>query len=168
MAGSSAAIAKKRIAERDRVFPDAATRVWSRKEAKGFTTVPRSMPLLCAIMDAHSKGNPLGAVYLDLWFKAFDEMYLIVESPQERAYFAGFGGQRAVTTWTVRMRKLIALGFIEAQSGTRGEFHHVLLVNPDLVVAKLEMAARANKRTEPALLALLDAYHQRQREVGAE
>ena len=166
MTGGALVIGRKREAERNLVFPGAGDRVWNRKGAtKGFTTVPRSMPLLCAIMDALNKGSPVSSVYVDLWFKVYDEMYLIIESPEERSYFSGFSGQRAVTTWTTRMRLLAQTGFIEVQRGTRGEFHHVLLVNPILAVAAIE---KDRKRAGVVGHELLAAYHQRQREVGAE
>lgn len=167
---SATAIGQRRIEERDRVFPNAAKQVWNRKNriTKGFTTVPRVMPLIGAIMDALSKGAPLSAVYADLWYKVYDEMYLTIESPPERAFFAGFGGQRAVTTWTMRMRKLAELGFIATKPGTRGEFHHVLIINPDLVLADLEKKARAKRSGDEDLIHLFDVYHQRRREVGAE
>lgn len=167
---SAVAIALRRVEERDRVFPHAAKQVWNRKNRanKGFTTVPRVMPIICAIMDALCKGAPPSAVYADLWYKVYDEMYLTVESPQERAFFSGFGGQRAVTTWSMRMRKLAELGFIETKPGTRGEFHHVLIRNPELTIAALEKKYRPKRAPEDELIRLFDVYHQRRREVGAE
>lgn len=170
MSSAATAITKRREEERDRIFPKAAARIWNRKDRrnKGFTTVPRVMPLICAIMDAHSKGSPLSAVYTDLWYKVFDEMYLVIESPHERAFFAGFGGQRAVTTWTIRMRKLAELGLIETKEGSRGEFHHVLIRNPDEAIAALEAKAKAKRAGDKDLHQLFEVYHQRRREVGAE
>jgi hypothetical protein len=165
MSGGSIAITKRKQADRDRVFKKAEGRVWDRRSEKGFTTMPRAIPLVCAIIDALSKGQPLSSVYLDLWFKVYDEMYLIIESPTERAFYAGFGGQRAETTWTTRMRKLAELGFIEVAPGTRGEFHHVLVVNPYLAIDKIEKTPAKVKLIGTQLL---DAYHQRLREVGAK
>lgn len=165
MASGSVAIGKKKEVERNLIFPDAPTKVWSRKTSKGFTTLPRAMPLLGLIMDRLTKGSPVSAVYTDLWYKSFDEMYLNIESPQERAYYSGFGGQRAETTWTTRMRLLAGLGFIEVKSGTRGEFHHVLIVNPYLAVRAIEADKTQSRIVGPDLW---EAYHLRLREVGAE
>lgn len=166
MSIGNAAISKKKEEERDSTFPDAANRVWSRKgTTKGFTTVPRALPLIGMIMDALSNRMPLSSTYFDLWFKSFDEMYLIIDSPFERAMFSGFSGPRAETTWTTRMRLLVKLGFIEVCRGTRGEFHHVLLINPYIAVAAIEKDAAQARVVGKDLFA---AYHARLREVGAE
>ena len=165
MSSGNVAISKKKEEERNSTFPDAANRVWSRRSTKGFTTVPRALPLIGQIMDALSNRMPLSPTYFDLWFKSFDEMYLIIDSPHERATFSGFGGDRRETTWTTRMRLLVKHGFIEACAGTRGEFHHVLIVNPYIAVAAIEIDAERASQVGKELLA---AYHARLREVGAE
>lgn len=163
MSSSSKAIAIRRTEERDRAFPGAEELVWSRHGEKGFTTVPRLFPLIQLIQDALSVGAPVSRVYADLFFKAFDEHYIIIESPVERALFSGFSGPRAVTTWTHRMRHLVDLGFLKVKAGTKGEFHHTLIVNPYHAVAAIEADATKRRLVEADLW---EAYRQRRQEVG--
>ena len=113
------------------------SRLWSRLENVGFTTIPRTMPLIMQIMDILSLRKPVSSTYLDLWCLVFDESFLQITNPSERAHFAGFSGTRAAYTWGQRMRQLMALGFIDCKSGASGPFHFVLIVNPHLIIQEL-------------------------------
>lgn len=109
--------------------------LWLRKKNDGFTTIPRTLPIIHKIIDRLSgKGFPLSSTYLTLWCHVFDEAYIEIRNPKELAFESGFGGARAETTWLVRMRKLKELGFIDAKAGYSGEFHYVLLLNPLLII----------------------------------
>jgi hypothetical protein len=111
--------------------------LWDRKRCHGFTTTPRTLPILMNIIDSQSKNQPAGRTYFGLWARSYDEAIVIVENPMSLAAEAGFGGERAVTTWKQRMKTLSDLGFIDAHPGTTGEFHYVLIYNPHKVVWKL-------------------------------
>lgn len=109
--------------------------LWLRKKNDGFTTIPRTFPLISRIMDKLSgKGFPLSSTYLTLWCHVFDEAYVEVRNPKEFAFESGFGGARAESTWVTRMRRLEELGFISSKAGSSGEFHYVLIFNPLLVI----------------------------------
>ena len=111
--------------------------LWHRKSNDGYSTIPRTLPLAMQAIDAQSKGQPAGHTLLCLWIRAPDYPFLTIEAPATFAAEAGFGGERAVDTWRRRMRTLLDLGFIEAKKGPTGEFHYVLLLNPNVGIEKL-------------------------------
>ena len=130
-------MSQKRLMIREKLWPNLdESQLWNRKKQKGFTTIPRTMPLLFQIMDGLSNGKPVSSVYLDLWCRAYDESFVSLSKHQEMAFSAGYTGQRAVTTWRDRMRRLRDLGFIAVESGSSGEFSYALLWNPHLIVEK--------------------------------
>ena len=94
------------------------------------------MPLILRIMDALSKGKPVGPVYLDLWCRAFDECFVVLNKSTEMAFGSGFAGQRAEQTWLSRMKILSSLGFIDTQPGPSGPVSYALLLNPYKVILK--------------------------------
>ena len=112
--------------------------LWNRKLVKGFTTIPRTMPLVMNIIDALTKNKPAGLVYFVLWCRTFDESLLVIDNPMTLAFEAGFSGERALNTWKDRMRSLVDLGFIAAKEGPTGPHHYVLLYNPHKVVWNLK------------------------------
>jgi|SRR6185437_7341248 len=112
--------------------------LWHRKKHAGYTSIPRTMPILMNIIDALSKNQPAGRTYFVLWSRTYDESLLIIDNPMTLAWEAGFSGERALSTWKQRMRTLESLGFILAKDGAAGAFHYVLLLNPHQVVWKLK------------------------------
>jgi len=127
---------QRRLDVRKALWPDISDDdLWLRKKNDGFTTIPRTMPLIHKIMDRLSgKGFPVSTTYFTLWCHVFDEAYVEVRNPKELAFESGFGGGRAETTWVSRMKRLKELGFIDSKAGSSGEFHYVLLINPLLVI----------------------------------
>lgn len=116
-------------------FPDVPdTLLWRRKSNDGFTTVPRPLPIAMQAIDATSKGAPAGHSLFCLWARAPDNPMVIVENPATFAAETGFAGERAVDTWRKRMRRLRELGFIRTKPGPSGEFHFILLLNPNVAV----------------------------------
>lgn len=119
---------------------------WNRHEHNGWATIPRTMPHICRILDNLSgSGSPLSQTYLALWFRVHDEGFVEVKDKESLAYESGFTGQRAVTTWTGRMRKLKEFGFIDSKKGTSGEFQYVLISNPLSVVKGIYESAEKGK-----------------------
>lgn len=110
------------------------TLVWRRKSNDGFTTVPRTLPIVMQAIDDTSKGAPAGHSLFCLWSRAPDNPLVIVENPATFAAEAGFTGERLVDTWRKRMKKLRDLGFILTKRGPSGEFHFILLLNPNIAV----------------------------------
>jgi len=157
-------MSEKTMELRDQLWPKInPDLLWNRKERDGFTTMPRPMPHILRIIDSlGGKGEPVSRVYLSLWFRVFDPMLVTIQNEKEMAFEAGFSGQRAVTMWHSRMRSLVKTGFIEAKPGPSGEFNHVLIFNPYLVIKKLE---KAKKIADPLLY---NALFARAQEVGAD
>jgi hypothetical protein len=120
-------------------WPDVPeSQLWNRSKCHGYTTIPRTLPLVMNVIDTLSKNKPAGRAYFGLWCRTYDESVVIVENPMSMAFEAGFSGERAVTTWRQRMETLRELGFIDAKPGSSGEFHFVLLYNPHWVIWKLK------------------------------
>jgi hypothetical protein len=118
-------------------------RLWNRSKCHGYTTIPRTLPLVMNMIDALSKNKPAGRTYFGLWCRTYDESVVIIENPMSMAFEAGFSGERAVTTWRQRMEALRQLGFIDAKPGSSGDFHFVLLFNPHWVVWQLKPRLQA-------------------------
>jgi hypothetical protein len=157
-------IAEKQLSLRATLWPNlAADDVWSRKKGDaynpGFTTIPKTLPLILTIIDALSpKGNPASAVYFDLWCRIFDEGFVTMAGKHgEMAFSSGYAGQRAVQTWARRMDVLDDLGFILIKPGPNSPKGYALVVNPYKVLKLLRtkrriideywfaLAARANE-----------------------
>lgn len=115
-------LAQKRKKMRDDLWADEINllNLWNRTEHDGYTTIPRTMPQIFRIMDLWAgKGKPVSATYFTLWCNVHDESYLEIKDKDRFAFESGFSGERAVTTWTTRMRILAELGFISAKKGHR-------------------------------------------------
>lgn len=120
---------------RDQLWPTLDEKqLWQRRVAKGFTTVPRTLPLMLRIMNEMSPGKPLDSTYLDLWSCSHEECFVVIKDQTERAFHAGFSGQRSASTWRERIRKLCELRFIDLKSGPCGPVSYVLIWNPYHVI----------------------------------
>ncbi len=140
-------------------FP--AALLWRRKVNDGYTTVPRTLPIAMQAIDIETKGRPAGHTLFCLWARTPDNPLLVIENPTTFASEAGFSGERAVDTWRKRMKQLAVLNFIQCQSGPSGDFHYVLLLNPNVAVE----AMRKEKKISAALYA---RFIDRVSEVGAQ
>jgi hypothetical protein len=144
---------------RDVCWPGLSEKLlWNRKRHKGFTSIPRTLPNLINIIDSLTKNKPAGQTYLVLWARSYDEAMLTIDNPATLAAEAGFTGERAVSTWTQRMRALQELGFINAVEGPAGGFHYVLLLNPHQVVWSLKPTIQTS---------LFRQLHERALAIGA-
>ena len=95
---------------------------------------PEPFRLPCRRLDVQSKGQPAGHVLFCLWARSPDHPLVTIENPATFASEAGFLGERAIDTWRRRMKKLRELGFIITKPGASGEFHYILLVNPNAIL----------------------------------
>ena len=72
---------EKAKALRDSCWPDLDDeKLWNRKLVKGFTTIPRTMPLIMNIIDSLTKNKPAGMVFFVLWCRTFDESLLAIDT----------------------------------------------------------------------------------------
>lgn len=128
-------ITKKQLQLRNKLWPDLNEQhLWLRLEKDGFTTIPRTLPIIGVIMDRLSKNKPVSMVYFELWCRAYDECFVTLSKHQEYSMHSGFTGQRAVNTWRERIRILAQLGFIDVKPGPSGEISYALIYNPYRVI----------------------------------
>ncbi len=111
--------------------------LWQRKKTKGFATIPRTLPITMEAVDHLSKGQPAGHTLFCLWARAPDGPMVIIENPATFAAEAGFTGARAIDTWRRRMKVLRDHQFLIPKKGPSGDFHYVLLLNPNVAVEYL-------------------------------
>ena len=131
-------IADKTVALRAKFWPELTEdELWQRNKYDGFTSIPRTMPIILNIIDALTKAQPASSTYFALWCRAFDEMYVSLQDSEELAFHSGFNGQRAVRSWQGRMKALSDLGFIKTASGPRGSLSHAAIPNPHFVIRRL-------------------------------
>lgn len=112
--------------------------LWRRKSNDGYTTLPRTLPIVMQAIDAQSKGQPAGHTLFCLWARSPDHPLVIIENPATFAFEAGFDGNRAVDTWRRRMKRLVELNFIVNKKGPSGDFHYVLLMNPNAAMEQMK------------------------------
>lgn len=121
--------------QKDLHFPDVDEGwLWHRSRNDGYTTLPRTLPIIMEAVDALSKGTPAGHTLFTLWCRAPDHALVTIENPAIFAAEAGFSGERTVDTWRRRMKILVDLGFILTKPGAAGDYHYVLLRNPNFVL----------------------------------
>lgn len=130
----ASAIAKKQLAIRDLHWPTAQPYLWDRKAHKGFTTIPKTMPMILKIMDEMTKGAPVYSTYLNLWCNTWDNSFVTLNKNGEMANASGFGGQRGEHTWASRVKKLQELHFIDVKAGKGGPMGNAIIWNPHLVI----------------------------------
>src|SRR4051794_4680102 len=95
-------IAQRQPELRQRLWPNITdSYIWRRQHHHGFTTIPRTIPLILSIMDDLA-GTPVSMAYLELWGRAFDEGFVTLSKPREIAFHAGFDGQRGERTWRAK------------------------------------------------------------------
>jgi hypothetical protein len=111
--------------------------IWHRKTNDGFITLPRTLPIVMQAVDVQSKGQPAGHTLFCLWARSPDHPVVTIENPATFASEAGFVGERAVDTWRRRMKRLRELGLIQTKLGPSGDFHYVLLVNPNAAMEEM-------------------------------
>lgn len=124
-------------------FPDVpAPWLWRRKTNDGFTTVPRTLPIVMQAVDDQNKGQPPGHTLFCLWARSPDNPLVTIENPATFASEAGFEGERAVYTWRRRMKALREAKMIATKPGPSGEFHYVLLLNPNVAVEYMRQSGK--------------------------
>jgi len=128
------AISKKQLAVRDLHWPHADGWLWDRRAHKGFTTIPKTFPVILKIMDEMTKGAPVSSTFLTLWCHTWDNSFVALSKQAEMANAAGFGGQRGEHTWVTRVRKLCDLKFIDVKAGKSGPLSNAIIWNPHLVI----------------------------------
>lgn len=156
MAARNSKIAKKTLALRQKLFPDLnPADLWDRKKSAGFTTIPRTLPIVMNIIDDLTSGKPASKTYFALWTRSYDEMLVTLNNVEDLAFQSGFTGQRAARTWKERMEALNHWGFIKVVAGARGSLSNAVIMNPHFVIRRLK-AQNIPEITEAAYLSLVE------------
>lgn len=147
-------IQKQKLGQRSRIWPDLdERRLWSYQNSNGWLNMPRSLPLILRIMDMLStKGKPVSQTYLDLWCRTFEDSFVIVSDPRAMAFYSGFTGERAESSWRARMKLLKELGFIDIKTGASGPINYVLIYNPYHVIKRHYESGKVSETAYNALV----------------
>lgn len=156
------------IAMRKHLWPDVTDeQLWilDDKRKKGFSSIPRVMPILMnmigdASKQVSAKSVPAGRSYLVLWCRVFGEGIVKIENEMVAASEAGYTGERSISTWREHIRVLKELGFIDYRAGAAGPMQFVLLLNPYQIAKVLRGKKWIQEQQYTALL-------QRAMEIGA-
>jgi len=129
---------ERRVALRDSLWPGAKSRVWKRTEEDGFSTIPRTLPLIGTLIRVLTKDLDASRAYFDLWGRVFDEGLVDVLDEEEFAASCGYPTSgRNVRTWRERIEALVALGLVEVKPKGTKKFGYILLIHPHDAVQRL-------------------------------
>jgi hypothetical protein len=156
-------VAIRRQGLRDQLWPGETDKLWHRSTEDGYSTVPRTLPLVMTLIDElKDKGRDISRVYFDLWCRQFDDCFVEVTDEESFAYSSGFTTTgRNVRSWRERIDVLRELGFISVQPNGSRKYGYILLHHPHRVV--LELKAK-NKISD----AWWGAFSKRASEIGTE
>lgn len=136
--GPATAAIRRREKLREQIFPHVSDdQIWNRATFVGFTTIPRTMPIIMRIIDSLDI-KKASRVYLDLWSRAFDDFFIDVKDENDFAYASGYSGQRAVRSWRERVMILAEHGFIQINANSYGRIRYIVVLEPHAIVQKLD------------------------------
>ena len=147
---------------RDQLWPGEADRLWHRRTEQGFSTIPRTLPLVMTLIDdLKGKGKDTSRVYLDLWCRQMDDSFVEVTDEDAFAYSCGYSTPgRNVRTWRERIDILRDMGFIGVRPNGSRRYGYILLYHPHKVVAEVQKSGKVS-------LEWWGAFAKRATEVGA-
>ena len=156
-------VAIRRQSLRDQLWPDEADKLWHRSTEDGYSTVPRTLPLVMTLIDElKDKGRDISRVYFDLWCRQIDDSFVNVSDEESFAYSSGFTTTgRNVRSWRERIEVLRELGFISVRPNGSRKYGYILLHHPHRVILEL----KAKKKIGDAWSG---AFSKRASEIGAE
>jgi hypothetical protein len=151
-----------RDAQRERLWPKSADKVWRGHHEKGYFCGPRNLPLILHLIREKGVCGSFDAarVYVELLARDMGEGFVEIMDEDEHAYCAGYVGSRAVRTWRERVLALEKAGFIRVFPKANRKIGYVVIMHPRLVV--LEMR-RQRKVTD----VWWRMYQDRQERIGA-
>lgn len=135
---------RRRLALRDRLWPDAASFIYYRKDEAGFITIPRTLPMIGTLIKYLSDKHDPSRVYFELWARQRDDGLVVIDDPDELATAAGFyrGETRRRRSLREALDRLVELGFLRiAGKGVR-KHAFVLILHPHDVIQRIHHADR--------------------------
>jgi len=131
--------AQQRLDLREQLWPGESKNLWHRSTEDGYSTVPRTLPLVMTLIDQlKDKGKDAARVYLDLWCRQMDDSLVVVSDEASMAYSSGYvTPTRNIRSWRERIDLLRGLGFVSVQPKGSREYGYILLHHPHRVVQDL-------------------------------
>lgn len=165
-------VAKRREEIRQQHF--GAEDLWTGEGEKGWFSVPRSLPLVLALLSSKeiSRKHDPSSVYLELLSRQRGEGVIEMAHEEEHAFAAGYAGTRAVRTWQERMRILEESGFIKTLQVGNQRYKYVAIVHPTIAVQRLREQKKVDDNWWNAYLASKreskePTFEQRQKKIAA-
>ena len=127
-------------------------------ERGGFAQVPRTLSLFSeviikqAVKKKTGVSSAAGATYNVLWLHTKGQGIAKIDNEEDAALEAGYGGERAQSTFRKHMRTLKELGFVDYIEEARGRVKWVLMLNPYLVLKDLFAQGLVDKRHYAAMI----------------
>jgi hypothetical protein len=126
-------VIRRRRARRDQHWVEANDVVFTTATG-GWAQMPRTVPLMSALIDELGGRNKAGRLYITLWAYEMGDGFVEVPDPAQLALESGYITNRAERTFNERIAILRELGFVRtARLGLR-EHGFVLLLDPHPVV----------------------------------
>jgi hypothetical protein len=146
-------VAKRR--EEIRVQHFAKEDLWTGEGEKGWFSVPRTLPLVLALLSSKgiSKKHDPSSVYLELLSRQRGEGVIEMGHETEHAFASGYVGSRAVRTWLERMKILEDNGFIRTLQVGNQRYKYVAIVHPTIAVQQLRNKKKVDENWWNAYLA---------------
>jgi hypothetical protein len=156
-----------RIKLRNSVFGKPANDdIFDSKSAKGWRPVPRTFPLILALIHRLApKGKADGAarVYFELFMRDMGEGFVELTDEDAHAFASGYADSRSgVRSWRDCINVIVNLGFIKIQPNGMRSLGYALLLDPDKVVEGL-----LKKQSPNIPRGWLNTYQQRKVQTGA-
>ncbi len=146
-------VAKRR--EEIRIQHFAKEDLWTGEGEKGWFSVPRTLPLVLALLSSKeiSKKHDPSSVYLELLSRQRGEGVIEMGHETEHAFASGYVGSRAVRTWLERMKILEDNGFIRTLQVGNQRYKYVAIVHPTTAVQQLRNKKKVDENWWNAYLA---------------
>ncbi len=130
--------ATKRLQLRDALWPGMEAHVWHRTKEDGWSTIPRTLPLIMTLIELLKPGRDASRVYLELWCRRLDDSFAQIDDEEAVAYSCGYmTPTRNVRSLRERLNLLQELGFIEIKPNGSRKYGYVLLLHPHRVAKKI-------------------------------
>lgn len=130
--------AAKRLQLRESLWPGAEPQLWHRTKEDGWSTIPRTLPLIMTLIDLLKPGRDASRVYLELWCRQFDDSFVQVDDEEALAYSCGYlTPTRNVRSLRERLGLLEELGFIEVKPNGSRKYGYILLKHPHKIAKEI-------------------------------
>ncbi len=122
--------ADRRIKLRETFWKGSEHLFWNRKANDGYSTIPRLLSLVAALIKEKAEDDP-SRVYYDLWCRVWGDEGIVTDIDEDDfAYSSGYTGTRAKRTWTKHIWQLEKLKFIKVAPDGNRAIGTILMLDP--------------------------------------